>query len=258
MYDFDISKYKRFARVQLKNRWTTPILMTLVAMLVQALLSLLAAMYFFRNENLDIALSLVQSSDAWSATDALSSLLFMSAVLFRDTPLYVWLCSVASFFIAAVFTVAQIYVYLKMSRSPDNVSFGSFFEGLAYWWRAVRASIWKNFWAYLWSLLFVVPGIIKFYFSYSQLEFIVAEFPHIPVRKALDMSKKIMKGHKLDWLCLNLSFIGWFLLSAITWRIADLGITPYFTVTRVNAYHAIMKDALERGVITMDELSPQR
>lgn len=70
----------------------------------------------------------------------------------------------------------------------------------------------------LWSLLLVVPGIIKSY-EYYLVEYIKAECPNMPPKQVLDVSKRMMDGHKMDMFVLNLSFIGWALLSALTLNI---------------------------------------
>lgn len=67
---------------------------------------------------------------------------------------------------------------------------------------------------FLWSLLFIVPGIIAI-FRYSQANFILLENPDIKVSDSLKESSKIMKGHKLQYFGLSLSFIGWELLALI-------------------------------------------
>lgn len=68
---------------------------------------------------------------------------------------------------------------------------------------------------FLWSLLFLIPGIIKAY-SYAMTPYILAEHPELSVNEAIDRSRAMMKGHKFDYFFLQLSFIGWMLLSIIT------------------------------------------
>lgn len=67
---------------------------------------------------------------------------------------------------------------------------------------------------FLWTLLFIVPGIIKS-FSYSQTYFILMDHPDYSASKAIKESKQLMKGHKWKLFLLGLSFIGWWLLSII-------------------------------------------
>ncbi len=241
---FDRKKYKSFARIQLKNRRTVPVFMTLITALVVLLLSLPS-----------IKTSIAMYSEILQAS-ALSlnknALLQIVRKYQESSPLDSFL-SWLVFFVTAICTIAQYCVYLKMSRTPNPVSFGDFFAGFAYWLRAIGAALWRRLWTYLWTLLFVIPGIVKA-ISYSQTDYIVAEFPHVPVIQALDISKKITRGYKGELFVLYLSFLGWDLLCVLTLGIASLWVVPYQTMTCVNAYHALMKSALESGVVTAEDI----
>nr|WP_180485193.1 DUF975 family protein [Treponema socranskii] len=267
---FDRKKYKSFARIQLKNRRTVPVFMTLITALVVLLLSLpLIKLWLAMYSELLQASALSLNKDA---------LLQIVRKYQKATPLDSFLPWLV-FFTIAVCAIAQFCVYLKMSRTPNPVSFGDFFAGFAHWFRAIRAALWCWLWTYLWMLLFIIPCmIISFAFirslnwrllffiipaiipgivkaiAYSQTFFIVAEFPHVPVMQALDISKKITRGHKADLFVLYLSFLGWYLLCVLTLGIASLWVVPYQTMTCVNAYHALMKSALESGVVTAEDI----
>ncbi|MFR5556791.1 MAG: DUF975 family protein [Coprococcus sp.] len=69
----------------------------------------------------------------------------------------------------------------------------------------------------LWTLLLIVPGIIKSY-SYRLVPYILSENPHMDRKRALELSQQMMDGHKMEAFVLELSFFGWFLLSALTCR----------------------------------------
>lgn len=108
---------------------------------------------------------------------------------------------------------------------------------------------------FLWSLLFIVPGIIKTY-SYSMTIFIKAENPNISPSRAIELSKAMTNGHKAELFYLHLSFIGWFLLSGLTYNI--LGIVyvfPYFYAAQTFAYEEVKADAFSRGIVNPAELS---
>ena len=92
-----------------------------------------------------------------------------------------------------------------------------------------------NLFIFLWSLLLIIPGIIKA-FSYSMTRFIIAENPEIDPLTAISRSQELMRGHKMDLLMLYLSYIGWYLLGLITFGIAIIYITPYVEVAVTNFY----------------------
>ncbi|KKC52237.1 group-specific protein [Bacillus sp. UMTAT18] len=97
---------------------------------------------------------------------------------------------------------------------------------------------------FLWSLLLIVPGIIK-YFSYSMSYYILVENPDYTASEALRESKRIMKGQKLKLFVLWLSFIGWFLLAAFigmfTFNLSFIFIYPYYNTTVSHFYLDLIK-----------------
>ncbi len=106
----------------------------------------------------------------------------------------------------------------------------------------------------LWSLLFVIPGIVKAY-SYSLAMYIKSENMGMSASNAIDMSKKITEGHKMDLFVLDLSFFGWFILSALTLDILGvIYVQPYYLAAKAFAYEEIKEDALARNVITEAEI----
>lgn len=79
---------------------------------------------------------------------------------------------------------------------------------------------------FLWSLLFVIPGIIASY-SYAMTPYILLEHPDMTAREAITASKELMRGNKLRLFCLSLSFIGWGLLCiAPFFLISNIAISP--------------------------------
>lgn len=78
----------------------------------------------------------------------------------------------------------------------------------------------------LWSLLFIIPGIIKS-FSYAMTPFIMAENPDMTAKEAIEASKQMMDGHKGELFMLDLTFIGWEILAALTLNIGYIFLNPY-------------------------------
>lgn len=109
---------------------------------------------------------------------------------------------------------------------------------------------------WLWTLLLIIPGIIKTY-SYSQTMYIKAENPNISPSRAIELSKIMMNGHKWDIFYLHLSFLGWNILSAFTFGIlAIVYVFPYYNAALAFAYEEIKADAAARGVIDIREINP--
>ena len=92
----------------------------------------------------------------------------------------------------------------------------------------------------LWSLLFIVPGVIK-WISYSQTFFIMHDNTNLTPKEALDFSEKMMVGHKKEFFLLNLSFIGWHLLGILTLGILEVFyVGPYYKTT-MSLYYEELK-----------------
>lgn len=123
-------------------------------------------------------------------------------------------------------------------------------------WSNIGTGVLITVFTYLWTLLFIIPGIIKA-LSYSQALYIKGENPNISASRAIELSKIMMNGHKWDIFYLQLSFIGWNILSSLTFGI--LGIVyvfPYYYAAHAFAYEEIKADAAARGIIDIREINP--
>ncbi len=87
----------------------------------------------------------------------------------------------------------------------------------------------------LWSLLFVIPGIVKAY-AYSMAFYLKDEHPEWDWRKCLDESQKLTNGHKMELFILDLSFIGWYIVGSIVLGIGTLWVLSYHETTRLNYF----------------------
>lgn len=174
--------------------------------------------------------------------------------------------------------VVALEVFFWLGTVAGMCCFGVFAMGVMDWFRRSiygkvsltemfrpfgRGRFWSSLgtfalmWLYifLWSMLLWVPGIIKAY-SYSMTMYIKAENPEITPSRAIELSILMTDGHKGDLFYLHLSFLGWLLLSAVTYNI--LGIVyvyPYFFAAQAFAYEEIKADAAARGVIDIREIS---
>ena len=108
---------------------------------------------------------------------------------------------------------------------------------------------------FLWSLLFVVPGIIKA-IAYSFTPYILAEYPNVPATEAVKISMRMTQGHKGEIFMMSLSFLGWFLLNGFTFGILGIFyVNPYFYVSVAGQYQDLKELALQNGVVSLDELA---
>lgn len=104
--------------------------------------------------------------------------------------------------------------------------------------KAIVASLFVFFRVFLGMILFLIPGIIAAY-SHAMVYHILAENPDMTVREAMAESRRIMKGNKFRFFRLQFSFIGWYLLVAITFGIAALWVVPYEQAAMAAFYREI-------------------
>ena len=104
-------------------------------------------------------------------------------------------------------------------------------------------ALWQWLWIWLWSLLFFIPGIVKWY-SYSMMFCVMAENPKIGVMKAMDISKELTRGYKGDLFFTDITFIPLVFLCCLSCGLGFLWFFPYYQATRVNIYHELKKFAL--------------
>lgn len=106
-----------------------------------------------------------------------------------------------------------------------------------------------DFYVFLWSLLFVIPGIVKSY-EYLMVPYILAENPQMDQKEVFAISRRMMDGQKMQAFLLDLSFFGWLILVAFTCGIAGIFyVQPYMTATRTELYTYNKVKAYNEGYI---------
>jgi len=126
---------------------------------------------------------------------------------------------------------------LSLSRKQD-ASVSQLFTGFVNFWRSFLGYILVIVFIFLWSLLLIVPGIIAA-ISYSQTFLILADDGSISARNAIKKSKLIMDGNKKKFFFLGFRFLGWLLLSVLTFGIGFFWVMPYMQVTLAKFYDDI-------------------
>ncbi len=127
---------------------------------------------------------------------------------------------------------AMAYIYLgvtKKSRMPKIEDTIVGFKGNDFS-RSFVGYLRYFVFTFLWSLLFVIPGIIKS-FSYSQMFYLMVDDEDLDPAEAQRKSMELMDGHKLDLFVLGLSFLPWCLLGVITLGLAFIWVIPYMSTT---------------------------
>ena len=136
-----------------------------------------------------------------------------------------------TFGIGAIILAGPLYLginklFLNAVRTSEEIKVEKVFDGFKTFKESLVLSIMESIFIFLWSLLFIIPGIIKAY-SYSMSLYILADHPEYTWKQCLDESRKMMKGHKWSLFCLQFSFIGWIIVSIFTLGVGLLWVTPY-------------------------------
>lgn len=155
------------------------------------------------------------------------------------------LIDVTSGLITVLLTAPMIYSYeiifldnLRSGKAFDvQVLFGDYNDYL----RITGTYLLMCLYIALWSLLLVIPGIIKS-ISYSQTLFILRDEPTLKYDGAIERSMAMMQGYKMDYFLLILSFIGWYILGIVSFGIGFLWINPYITRALVIFYEDLKSE----------------
>ena len=144
---------------------------------------------------------------------------------------------IKAFAINPIILGGKAFFLRAYDRPSDLKDLGSGFR-VAYM-NNVKTLFLKDLFTFLWSLLFIVPGIIKAY-EYRMMPFLIAENPDMTSNEAFAKSKEMMMGNKWDAFVYDLSFLGWFILNSLTCGILGLFyVNPYYFAADANLYRAI-------------------
>ena len=160
-------------------------------------------------------------------------------ILFTIILIVVVVSTVVDVFITNPLQMGCMSFFLKNADDP-NTGVDEIKRGFTpNYKRNVKALFLKDLKILLWSLLLIVPGIMKAY-SYALVPYILAEDPDITAADALAKSEAMMAGHRKEAFVLDLSFILWYLLGVVTLGIGYvLYVGPYTTATDAEFYKAV-------------------
>lgn len=128
----------------------------------------------------------------------------------------------------------HLNTYTFHSQAYGLQRFRNLFDGFQQYGRIFWTEALRALFVGLWLLLLIIPGIIKYY-SYSMTYFILKD-TDLGYDAAIDYSSELMDGHKGELFLLDLSFVGWFILSIMTVGIGFLFSYPYWMTARAHFY----------------------
>lgn len=222
--------YKEEARAALKGNWPQAVLATVVLILVAVACEGFYLLWSFKHAAEAPAPGDAQAAMAYAGSSVRPLLLMYVLLIFLLGPLM----------------VGFVNALKKLLFNGDGkVVSNSFKIGYGNYGHHVWGYLLKNIFIFLWTLLLVIPGIIKS-LSYAMTNYILVDCPELSANQAINLSKDMMYGRKFDLFYLYLSFIGWFLLSIVTLGIAMLWACPYIQTAQASFYRDVKEDYARR------------
>lgn len=208
-----ISEIKKHAKQSLKGNWGLVLLLTFILFLINAVLPAI----------LEIIMS--GGFTAWQDHEPWGANLVGNLISIALIPLSV--------------TVYWFYLSLIRKEKPQISQVFSNLKEIKTYLKLMGLSLLQTLLIFLWTILLVVPGIIKS-IAYSQSYFLLRDHPEYTVIEAITESRKRMKGYKWKYFLLGLSFIGWGILCLFTLGIGLLWLIPYITTSIATFYKELI------------------
>lgn len=219
----DRVELKENAKDSLRNKWAESIKIVLLFFIITSVIELIyviPATGFVMNEGIEY---LEHFDDLEGFPDYIQILKSIS--------------SIVTIIIEALITFGFTSFFLKISRNED-VTYKELFSKTSMWLKFIGATLLIGLFTVLGFICLIIPGIIVA-IGVSQTYYILLDNPDIGIMDAIKQSWQLMKGHKLDYFILQLSFIGWAILAALSFGIGLLWLIPYMNVTECNFYNKL-------------------
>ena len=134
---------------------------------------------------------------------------------------------------------------MKQARDHQPMDLGDMFKGFSSdFGQNLLIGLMTAIFTALWSLLLIVPGIVKAY-SYSMVYYIKADHPEYDWRQCIAESQAMMNGHKMDLFILDLSFIGWMIVGSLCLGVGTLWVSAYMEAARAHFYESIQSYVID-------------
>lgn len=218
---YNRAELKREAKTAMSQSDTSPYLIGLLLLLLSAVSSLLSFSLNFPKGTL---------------TELFSGNLENFLAITQDSYQIGFFAGLLSFLLNIMFAVIEfgfmIFCVSVFRRRQNSV--GMLFDGFEMFFKVFLLRVITSVFILLWSMLFVVPGIIAAY-SYKFAPFLLIDNPHMSVMECIRKSKRLTKGYKSDLFILDLSFILWILLTILFFPVS-IYLCPYYMTTVVGFY----------------------
>jgi uncharacterized membrane protein len=177
----------------------------------------------------------------WVCVQAFALYAVISSVLSGAT------AGIAALFLMPPLTVGYSFFSLRVYRGETGDIGDALTMGFQNYGKTLVGILWMYLFTFLWSLLLIIPGIIKG-IAYSMTPYILAERDDVSAKDALILSMQMTQGHKAEIFVMMLSFIGWWLLTALTFGILAFFYTgPYMSISLAGIYEELKMNTAEQN-----------
>ncbi len=145
----------------------------------------------------------------------------------------------------------RFFIANRQNKGGYDQIFSIFKSGI--YLNIVKTMFLKNLYIFLWSLLFIIPGIIKAY-EYSMVPYILAENPQMDSNRVFALSRSMTDGEKGDIFVFDLSFLGWILLGTLACGIGTVFVAPYIQAAYAELYEVLKYKVISQRLADMNEL----
>ena len=230
--------FRSMAREILRGKWKIAVLVGLVASMLGAVDGMGPEVKFNIEES-SVKASLELAGNTILSTGGSLDSDFGAFMVGRYT--YIMIAALITgalyFVLGSIIEVGYAKFNLNLADKLEG-AFENLFAYFSYWKTTAVARLLRSIYLLLWSLLFIIPGIIAA-LSYAMTNYILAENPEMSASEAINLSKQMMDGNKWRLFCLRLSFIGWDILCGFTLGIGYLWLNPYKQAAEAAFYREI-------------------
>lgn len=231
---YSASDFRAMAREKLSGKWGTAILITLLASILGAatMVSLEIELKFESGRGIVVTL-LEEYAFTLLKEGPISGMLAVVAI--------VW--GIVFLVIGGAMTLGYFQFFQNLVRK-EEAEVNTLFVHKKKLWHGFCINFLQGLYIVLWTLCFIIPGIMAGY-SYGMAHFIANDHPEMSASEVLTASKVMMDGNRWRLFCLEISFIGWAILSAFTLGLGSFVLAPYVETAKAHFYQDLLHNGMQ-------------
>lgn len=231
--NYSASDFRSMAREALRGKWKTAILLTIIATLLGAMTSATTLIEFeFESETGFVCTVLEEFSFTIFQTGGLAMILAIVVLI--------W--GIVQLVIGGAMTLGYYQFHQNLVKE-EEAEVSTLFVHKDKLWHGFCLNFWQILYVFLWTLCFIIPGIMAAC-SYAMAPYIANDHPEMTAREAIAASKEMMHGHRWRLFCLEISFIGWELLAALTLGLGSFSVAPYRQTAEAFFYQSLLDSGM--------------